>query len=606
MRLALALLLLALGMFRVRNSVVDDLYISYAYALSLVEHGELAWAGLRVEGYSNPSWVLLLALARVAGLPVTLAAKATSAAAAAGLLVDAHRRLPSGRGTALLLVLAAWPALGHWGGIGMETTLFSLLLWTGWGAVARRDWTVAMPALLAAAVTRPEGSIYVVGAAAAALAPWGSAPRTSTRTRLAAGSLPLLALWYLGRFVYFRELLPMPVIAKAGAGLDPWDGPRQVGWEVLAALPVWLAPLVAFRLTRATAALAAGPVLLHIGMLLVMGGDWMGNTRILLPGLLAGIAVLVTGPARAPSRLAWLALPTLPLLLLTPSRTSGLKWLNSSTPNSAIPGLETPLVEDLRFIVQRVPDEGGVETGDIGLPGLIPGVRIVDSRGLVGPIRARDAISCVRRVVGDLDVRTPTFRARVKPYTERSSFQYAGHRVSWWCRPDAMAPPPAIVRARWLTLVDRLPELPALRWHAARWLADHDEVDAAYALYAEQPWRDPNPASALLLVDGPLPDTPEENGFRIAPGESLRTRSLDGPLDVHVVVDGSPGVAFTVSWRDEAGVTLKADRLVTPIRVAVTPPATGARLIVQRAADVPGAGTDRRLVWVRSRMAQTD
>ena len=644
MRLALALLLLAIGMFMVRNSVVDDLYISYAYALSLLENGSLTWAGLRVEGYSNPSWVALLALSKAGGVPVTLAAKAASAGAAVGLLLDAHRRLPSGAGTALLLVLAAWPALGHWGGLGMETTLFGLLVYIGWGAVGRQDWSTAMPALLAAAATRPEGSVYVVGALVGAIgagrcAPWRLLTPALTPaltpvmprapTRLIVGTLAMLALWHLGRLAYFGELLPMPMIAKAGASLDPWDGPRQAGWELLAALPVWLAALLTFRPTGPIAALAACPLLLHIAMLLVMGGDWMGHTRILMPGLLAGLAALMTAPARGaapgpdpdpapapPSRRLWLLVLTLPLLLLTPSRSGGLKWLNSPTPNSAIfpiLALETPLIEDLRFIVQRVANGARVETGDIGLPGLIPGVRIVDSRGLVDPVRAHrrdtaidadyrgdDAISCVRRVAGDLDARTPAFRARLTPYTEVSTFQYAGHRVIWWCRPDAETPTPAIVRDRWLTLVDRLPELPALRWHASRWLADHDEVDAAYALYAKQPWRDPNPASALLLMAGPLPDTPEEHGFRIAPGESIRTRRLTSRLDVEIEVGGAPGVAFTLTWQDDAGVTLLSNTSVTPIRVEVTPPAADARLILRRAPDLPGAGTDRRLVWVRS------
>ena len=98
LRFPISLLLLVVCTLPAVPRVIDDVYISYAYALSLLEHGSLTWDGTRVEGYSNFSWVLLLASVRALGLPITWATKVASLVAAVALLYGVHRRAPrSGR-----------------------------------------------------------------------------------------------------------------------------------------------------------------------------------------------------------------------------------------------------------------------------------------------------------------------------------------------------------------------------------------------------------------------------------------------------------------------------------------------------------------------------
>ncbi len=612
--------MLFLGMYAARDVVIDDLYISYAYALTWLESSAMTYYTSGIEGYSNPSWVALLAVGRSGGLPITWVAKGVSAAAALAILAVAHRRLPRGPGTALMLAIACWPALAWWGGVGMETTTFTLLVWVGWGATARREWGWAMAALMAAAVTRPEGSVYVVGA----MGLWALEGRSGPGRRPVAWAALGLTAWHVWRLAVFGSLLPMSVIAKSAGSLDPFDGLRQAGIETVAALPILALAAVTFRPDRRVLVRAVAPVALHLAMLLGMGGDWMGNTRMLMPGMVAGLAALATSPPRE-TRRWWLALVAVPLLAFTPARGSGLvarAGLDALGRHASVGpahGLETPLLEDVNFIVQNVPANGRVETGDIGVPSLIRDVRIVDTRGLTDPARAHhnipainaeyvgdDAIACVRRLAGDLDVRTPEFRSRVAAYTVIRTYQYEGHRVTWWCRPGLAVPGPASVRARWLGLVDRVPELPALRFMAARWLADNGELQAANDLYAVSPWREADPVTALLVASAPLPDVPEAAGYRVDAGESVRTHAVrpDGAgdiADVVVVGDGAPGVAFSASWVDATGARSfgTSDLMVTtPFRVPVVPPGENVELVITRAGSGPGRA-DGRWVWVR-------
>lgn len=613
--LLVALVLFAAGLWSELPQVVDDLYISYAYALSLLETGTLTYAGARVEGYSNLSWVLALAAGRVAGLPVTWVAKVLGIVSAVGVIVWTHRNTP--RGSPLVLAVGGWAALAVWAGRGMETPLFALLLMVGWGAAvrafanpgmdaARGLWRVASWALLGAALTRPEGAVYLAG--------W-------VGLRLLAGQpaadpaswVPLLvfAAYNAARFAWFGELLPLTVIAKSAGSPDQWDGARQLGLEWVGALPLLVAAVGTWRSNVRIGALAAAPLALHAAMLLVMNGDWMGATRIQLPGLLAAIAAFSAGETRV-RRWAWVALP---LLLWAPSRNEGLvpRWRGPFTADPFT--LETPLIADVRVLVHLLPEGARFETGDIGVPGLIPWGRLVDTVGLVSPLRAfvaagraprealdadytgPDAIACVRRVFGDRSTRDMGFRRRMSAYPITFEVDRMGHRHLWWCRAGLEAPPDTVVRARWLALLDRLPELPAIRWHAARWLYDHGEQDAARALHAVEPWIDPDPEVAFLVTQAPLPDTPEAAGYRLPPGTSLHTRALERAPTVGLQLDGPRGVPVAFAWEHD-GRVLNEWAAKVPVRVTLDPPTPGARLRVTRP-EGNSKRKDERPLWVR-------
>ncbi len=602
LRLVVALLLLGLALLPELPVVIDDLYISYAFALSLLERGELTWAGQRVEGYSNFSWVLGLAAARLAGLPVTWAAKAASAVAAALLVVGVHRAAPDGwRGWLAVFAVSAWSALTTWAGRGMETTLFALLLWVGWRAVAQQRWTIASWATFGAALTRPEGGFYVVAMLVAA------------RGRLPAAAwagVAAVAVYHLGRIGWFGDLLPLTLVAKSGGSPYPFDGSRQLAWEWVGALPVALAALAVWRPDRRIVLLTLVPVAFHAAMLLKMEGDWMGGTRIQLPGMIAGLAALSTAAPRVGGwRWAWLALP---LLAWAPSRSEGLTLRLPALMGVFRPGglaLDTPLIGDVVFAIDTLPEGARFETGDIGIPGLIPGLTLVDTNGLVDRRRAfvlaglanvstldadyqgPDGIRCVRRLDTDPESKNPAFKKRIRALSKRTKLDYKGHRHTWSCTPGLEAPDAATREARWLTLLDRLPELPALRWQAARILADRGDLAEAARVYAEDPWLDPDPDVGLLLMDAPLPDTPDGRGFRLAAGDHIRTRTLDAAVDAVIVLDGQ--AVLDAMWETD-GVVIEAWSVSAPGVLTVTPPRAGARLVLRRAAE------GRGFVWVHA------
>jgi hypothetical protein len=601
LRFPISLLLLVVCTLPAVPRVIDDVYISYAYALSLLEHGSLTWDGTRVEGYSNFSWVLLLASVRAFGLPITWATKVASLVAAVALLYGVHRRAPrSVWGTALVAAVAVWPALNAWAGLGMETTTFAALLFYGWAATIERRWTSALGILAIGALTRPEGILYVLAALALAL--------VSTKGRLsrtAWATVAGLCAYEIARLWYFHGAVPTTVIAKLASPDDPLSGARQTVGELLGASPIALLALAAFRTDRRTLLLAAGPVALHAAMLLVMNGDWMGSTRIQLPGIAAALGAMLTGAPRMKvdrgGHLRWLTLATLPILAFEPARAQGFVprvpalAAAAKKPNFT---LRPPLIEDAEFVIHTVPDGASFETGDVGVPGLIPGVHLLDAIGLVDPVRARwlaglsdsaavdarysgaDALACVRRYANDKETQTPRFRSLISRYRLVRDVRTEGQRHRWWCQPNLPAPDEATILKRWQTLSDRLPEFAEIRWHAARQLAQSGAWEQARALYAAAPFREDDAETALLFTSGPVPTLLGSKGFGLAGGESLRTRPLDEPFG-EVTLQGPPGTV-RVEWLTEAGAAAPPIDVACPGRVPLSPPVRGAWLRLTR------------------------
>jgi hypothetical protein len=221
--------------WELRNWVVDDAAISMSYARSL-------WKGLglvsqpgapRVEGFSNPLWVLLLA--PLSGLEtVIVAVKCLSI----GLVALAACRLAAtvedtvgvpwaGRVAAILLVLQ--PAVTIWSQSGLENAL-SLLLGVellrslqqlALGNCERRSalWAGAISALLA--LTRPEGIVYGALYPSLFLLVRGYF-RGSLLSAALSAAIP--AGTWIGyevfRKLYFGAWLPNTYLAKGGVTLD--------------------------------------------------------------------------------------------------------------------------------------------------------------------------------------------------------------------------------------------------------------------------------------------------------------------------------------------------------------------------------------------------
>ncbi len=218
---------------------IDDTFISMRYARNLADHGQLVWnvgESPPVEGYSNPSWVLLMALVfrTVPGDPL-LAAKimsvtfgAATVAAFALLLANLTRR----RLVALLgvLLLATARPLLLWGSSGMETTLFSFLVVAALLLLVREEQTGRLAlltplVLFALSVTRPEGVVFFAAAAGWRLLARGRLGmhdwRRDGRWRLWHALFVGLAVAYLAwKLAYYGSVVPLPALVKQAAGSE--------------------------------------------------------------------------------------------------------------------------------------------------------------------------------------------------------------------------------------------------------------------------------------------------------------------------------------------------------------------------------------------------
>jgi len=154
---------------------IDDAYISFRYAANLARGLGLVWnAGERVEGYTNFGWVMLLALASRLGLDLPRVSRLANLFLAAGLVAFALTFLARRSRRPLLAmalaggVLAADGVLARWAQDGMETVLFTLLVFAGAAlsapagmeeeAASPSPWRGALVFALAALV-RPEGAL---------------------------------------------------------------------------------------------------------------------------------------------------------------------------------------------------------------------------------------------------------------------------------------------------------------------------------------------------------------------------------------------------------------------------------------------------------------
>jgi arabinofuranosyltransferase len=293
--------------------LVDDAYITFRYAAQLVRGNGLVFnPGEWVEGYSSLLWTL------VSAVPLWLVIPADRFVSAAGLLCGAAafavvfltlvRTLGIAWPLAFFGILLAETSPDYWmmAANGLEGGLFSLLLACAWSAFARKSPLGVGLALALLLPTRPEGLVFAVVTTVVAI---GFEPRRSRGRALALATPWLLALVGLlaWRLATYGELVPNTLLAKASLGsaretlVRLYWGSLYLGAFAQRVSP-WLLLLAGGLLSRRTrpqAALALGWLGVEALAILVNGGDWMENLRllaVLLPvlagGALASLPVL--------------------------------------------------------------------------------------------------------------------------------------------------------------------------------------------------------------------------------------------------------------------------------------------------------------------------
>ena len=223
----------------------DDAMISMRYARNLIEgHGLVYNIGERVEGFTNPLWMLFMAAVHMLPLPdrlMSLPVQVTSAVLLAGnlLLVRliALRIAGGSRAVAIgaAVLTALYLPLNHWGLMGMETALQVVIVgfavWRLLDAMDGQRFPLETLMVLGIGMlVRIDMTALFIAIAAYQ---WWVLPRHRRRTLLwSAGLLALflggqtlLRLWYYGDLLpntYYVKMNGYPVVLRVVRGLVVW------------------------------------------------------------------------------------------------------------------------------------------------------------------------------------------------------------------------------------------------------------------------------------------------------------------------------------------------------------------------------------------------
>jgi arabinofuranosyltransferase len=341
-------LLILLGMGYLRRWVTDDAFISLRVAQHLLAgHGPVFNVGERVEAYTHPLWLAILAAcgalgitleigALVLGLVFALVGLLAAQRGAALLARRLHAPHPEDRGRLLFplgaIVFVAVPVVWDFVTSGLETGLTFAWLGGSYWLLARHGLGTSsadsswMPTVIAVVVglgplVRPDllifsGAFLVVLAPTGAGGSWRGAASRLARLSLVAGVVP--GAYQVFRMGYFAALVPNTALAKEASRAywrQGWVYARDfIGvyalWIPLLLLLGWLG-LETWRACRRrdwrAAALLLAPVVaaaVHALYVIRVGGDFM-HGRFFLPSLFGAILPLAMVALPVPRLAGW-------------------------------------------------------------------------------------------------------------------------------------------------------------------------------------------------------------------------------------------------------------------------------------------------------------
>ena len=282
-------LIVALGAYLFINMTLDDPFISFRYADNLAAGNGLVYnAGERVEGFSNPTWVLIMSafslflqgksplgmlwIAKALGIILTIATVL--------IVYSAEQKLTPEKQPIASIFLALNPCIWAWSVGGLETPFCMLLM-----ALVIREEAIEKNSMMIAvwmgilSITRPEMPALLL---VFLILKWRSKWRSS-RDRLgffAFAIIPLI-LYLAFRLLYFGDLLPNTFYSKSP---DQWlSGMRYYlvsmgsffyGWSMV---PLLLLGIISSR--RPGKLLGISFVAIYSLLVIVIGGDWMPAAR---------------------------------------------------------------------------------------------------------------------------------------------------------------------------------------------------------------------------------------------------------------------------------------------------------------------------------------
>ncbi|MEU5258019.1 hypothetical protein [Amycolatopsis sp. NPDC021455] len=407
--------------------LIDDAAITFAYSRNVADgFGPVLQPGASpVEGYSNPTWMILLALGKLVGLfdhgtlfgvnDQILFPKGLALACCAGVLVLFYfgAKTLSRRPALITFVagasLAAIPSFVIWCFSGLENSFYALTVAALAVLILRAVQSgrllgnqvalgTGLIAMLAA-LTRPDGIIYA-GAYPIVVALFLKRELLGRSIRAVVVSVAGFAVPY-GAYVIFRwfefgRLVPNTAVAKGQEPptLDDLARPGEivsyVGWLVVAVAVACLVMLLVrpSRLRTGLIALLV-PFGLTVVAYIVLEFDWMGQLRFATPvwtlGAFGGAIVVVEALAMA--RLRGRIVLACLLVVALVSSVSGLYDQGKSYRANVKTAMCIVAERDAQAIngfadILKLPDTAQVGLIDLGGTSLGSRIRVLDLAGL--------------------------------------------------------------------------------------------------------------------------------------------------------------------------------------------------------------------------------
>lgn len=322
----LPVLVLALGAYQHRW-MTDDGFINLRIVRQIqAGHGPVFNIGERVETGTSILWLLLLVvfdallpfrlehIAAYGGIALSLVglgAIATAAQRLARRVAPSDRLVPVGA-LALSVVAAMWDfsSSGLESGLQFAWLGVSLLLLTrASGGSARRVLLTGVVVGLGPLV-RPDLALFAIAFVVALLLARPFSRRRVVSVVAASSALPLA--YQVFRMGFFATVVPNTALAKNASGLRVGQGLRYLHealasywmWPIVVAVPVIGVLVVGRPLRRRADAsvvvmwCAGVSALLHLGYIVVIGGDYM-HARLLLPSLFVLLGLVAVPLPRA-------------------------------------------------------------------------------------------------------------------------------------------------------------------------------------------------------------------------------------------------------------------------------------------------------------------
>jgi len=299
--LALIIITLHQGIFF--NWISDDAFISYRYAENFSSgHGLVFNPGEKIEGYSNFLWVMIASFLNILGLSPLLSSKFISYFISLLIIFLVFKtsqafRLNKLTSSLCALALSFSSSIAYYSMSGLETVLYTFLLILGVflnekyeNKPAQKDLFILYVVLLAVAITRPEGILYLLISSG-----YHFSKRIITKKGITLKKILMVQFFSFSvygfliilRYWYYSDLLPNTFYAKPkGTFVEMEYNAFYTNFtNALLSGSFLLIPIFFLLISKKHSKKYLFSILFCIGQIIFMSyaGDWMAFGRFFLP-----------------------------------------------------------------------------------------------------------------------------------------------------------------------------------------------------------------------------------------------------------------------------------------------------------------------------------